>query len=440
MLLATKERIVFEVTVRFLEQTETVLHTQHAAYGIVNAAHRNFTLFYQLLQQDAEVPAIRVHAHIDTGVDGQLDGFLLTTGNVVAAIQVNDVSPVSYNHTVPVQVFLQPLGQQFIVGMERQAVVHGRVHHEREGTGFHHLHIGSEVLFAHILLGDGRRCTVFTRHRHTVAHEVFHTGSYVVITHMVGIFTLETQYGFATHFGIDISVFTVILPHARPTRITTQVDYRCIRPRNTSGTGFISRNTGTFTRQGAVKGSRHINALREECTAQGISSSVNLVNAIHTGDADFFHRLVLYAFDDTVPLLRGNGQSVGHIEDRAHFVLTYHAVQHGLINLEAFLSLNALDTHENLHHHLLVGHTFGEVELLIDAILLKHLFQSFHIRILGIHSCKRIGAFLKQVNSQLTHLPNLFFKGHFFQQCLYVLLDFLVTRNGGRDSSLRVGT
>lgn len=52
---------------------------------------------------------VRVHRHVDAGIDGELDGFLLILGYVVAAIKVVDVRPVSHNHTVPVEVFFSHL-------------------------------------------------------------------------------------------------------------------------------------------------------------------------------------------------------------------------------------------------------------------------------------------------------------------------------------------
>ncbi len=125
MFLAAEQRKVLQVIVGLFKQIEAVLQAQYATHGIVYTAHGDFTFFYQLLEERAELPVVRVHGHVDTGIDGELDGFLLVFGNVVALPEVVYVRPVSHNHTVPIEVFLQPLGQEFVVGMERQAVVHG---------------------------------------------------------------------------------------------------------------------------------------------------------------------------------------------------------------------------------------------------------------------------------------------------------------------------
>ena len=74
---------------------------------------------------------------------------------MVAVVEIHNVCPVCHNHTVPIQVFFQPSGQQLTVGMERQAVVHGRIDHQRKCARLYHLDIRSEMLLAHVLLGYG---------------------------------------------------------------------------------------------------------------------------------------------------------------------------------------------------------------------------------------------------------------------------------------------
>ena len=139
MLFTTKQGEVIEIIIRSLKQTQTILHTEYTSHGIINTAHRYLALFNQLLQQGAEVPAVGVHRHVNTGVDSQFDSLFLILGNVVATIEIVDIGPVGHHHTIPVQVVLQPLGEVFIVSMQGESVVHGRVNHHRESTVTNHL-------------------------------------------------------------------------------------------------------------------------------------------------------------------------------------------------------------------------------------------------------------------------------------------------------------
>lgn len=221
MLGTTKQGEVLHVIVGLLEQVQAILQAQDAANGIVDAAHGHFALLYQLLQQGAETPVVGVHGHIDARIDGQLDGFLLILGYVVALPQVVYIGPVGHNHAVPVEVFLQPLRQQAVVGVEGQSVVHGRVNHDGERTVAHHFEVGCKVLLAQVLFGDGRRRTVLARHGYAVAQKVLHAGSHIVRTDVVGVIALETENRFASHLGIEIAVLTIVLPHTRPARVTT---------------------------------------------------------------------------------------------------------------------------------------------------------------------------------------------------------------------------
>ncbi|CDB95686.1 unknown [Bacteroides sp. CAG:443] len=223
-----------------VEQTQAILQAQYAGYGIIDAAHRYLAFLNQFLQVVAEAHFVRHHRHVDTGIDGNLDGLLLGCCNVVARTQVIDVRPVGHDHAVPVQVFLQPFGQQFTVGMERHAVVYARVYHHRQGSGSYSSQERSKVLFAQIRTGNRRRCTVLTRYGNAITHIVLHAGSHVVFTDMVRVASLKTSDGSLTHFRIYIAVFTVVLPHTRPARVTSQVDYRCIRPGNAASFGFVS--------------------------------------------------------------------------------------------------------------------------------------------------------------------------------------------------------
>ena len=437
MFRTTEQGEVFQVIIGLFKQIETVLQAQYTANSIVNAAHGDFSFFHQLLQECTELPVVRVHRHVDTGIDGELDGFLLVLGNVVAAIKVVDVRPVSHNHTVPVEVFFQPLGQQLIVGMERQTVVHGGVHHHGEGTCLHHFQIRSEMLLTHILLGDGRRRTVLTGNGNTITHIVLHTSGNVVLANQVGVLALETDNCFTSHFGIDVGVFTIVFPHTRPARVTSEVGHRGIRPGNASRLCFISGDACTFTCQFTVEGSSHIDALREESTTQRIGSSVYLVYTVHTRNTHHLHGFLLNAFDDFLPLLHALCHTVGHVQDGAYFVFSDDRVEHRLVQLEALGILNALDTHIELHHHILRRHLLAQLEFLFKLVSLDDFLQVLHRDVLRVEAGKGIGAFLQEVDSEFAHLTDFLVKRHLLQQSLNLLFYFLVSWNGRRNSGLR---
>ena len=191
MLLTGKEGEVLPIIIRCIEEARAILQAQHAARGIVDAAHRHLALLHQLLQQGAEVPAVGIHRHVDAGVDGDADGLFLRCSDVVAAPEVHDVGPVGHNHAVPLQVVLQPLRQVLIVGVQGHAVVALRVHHHRERTVAHGLQERGEVLLAHLLRRDVRRRAVLAARRHAVAHVVLHASGHMPTVYVVGVVALK---------------------------------------------------------------------------------------------------------------------------------------------------------------------------------------------------------------------------------------------------------
>ena len=121
-LVTTKLLISLTTGVGVLKETETILHAKNATSGIIDARHGHLAFFNQFLQQYTELHAVGVHAHIDTGIDGNTDGVLLVLGNSFALIEVVDVGPVGHNHTIPLQVFLQPLRQVLVACMHGYAI------------------------------------------------------------------------------------------------------------------------------------------------------------------------------------------------------------------------------------------------------------------------------------------------------------------------------
>src|SRR5690554_8039702 len=215
---------------RRFEQTKTVFEAQHATNGVVDATHRYFAFFYQLFEQDAVVPVVGLHSHVDAGIDGHFDGLFFVGRHLLAGIEVVDVGPVGNNHTVPAEVFLEPLGQQLVAGVHGHAVDRSRVDHDGEGAGFNGLQKGRKVLFTQVLLADDGRGPVFAGHRYAVAHVVLHRYGNFFFADVVGVLALEAENGFAAHFGIQIGVFSVAFPHAGPAGIASQINGGVVGP------------------------------------------------------------------------------------------------------------------------------------------------------------------------------------------------------------------
>ncbi|MPM55731.1 hypothetical protein SDC9_102528 [bioreactor metagenome] len=199
--------------------------------------------------------------------------------------------------------------------MERQPVVHGRVYHNRKRTRLYRFKKWSKMLLAHILHCNGRRSTVFTAHRHAVSHVMFQTSSHMIRTNLVRVFTLETKNRLASHFGIQVGIFTVVLPLASPTRVASQVNHRCVSPRNTTCLCFIGRYARTFTSKLTVERCSHVNTLWKEGSACRISCSMYLVNPVNTRNTYLFHGFVLNTLNDFLPFGGALCHSPGHIQN-----------------------------------------------------------------------------------------------------------------------------
>ena len=100
-LVAAELLVPLATRIRFVEKSETVFGTEDSTYGIVDTLHLHFAFLHQFLQQDAEVDALGVHRHIDSGIDGEADGVFLVLGNNFAGEEVVDVGPVCHEESVP---------------------------------------------------------------------------------------------------------------------------------------------------------------------------------------------------------------------------------------------------------------------------------------------------------------------------------------------------
>ena len=224
--LASELRIVFVVGIRLVEQTEAILQAKDATGSIIDTAHRHLTFVHEFLQEDGEIRVIRIHCHIDTGVDGYLDGFLLVLGNLFTLPEIVDVCPVGHNHTVPIQVFLEPLGKEFVIGMDGHTVDGTRVDHDGQGTLTDSRQIRRKMLFTQVVRGDDGRCTVLATGSGSIAHVVLHAHGNMLSINVIRVFTLEASYHGLTHLGIHQRVFAKVFPHTWPKRIAHKVEGR----------------------------------------------------------------------------------------------------------------------------------------------------------------------------------------------------------------------
>src|SRR5690554_2794954 len=364
---------------RRFEQAKTVLQAQYATNGIVDATHRYFAFFYQLFEQDAVVPVVGLHSHVDAGIDGHFDGLFFVGRHLLAGIEVVDVGPVGNNHTVPAEVFLEPLGQQLVAGVHGHAVDRARIDHDGEGAGFNGLQEGGKVLFTQVLRADDGGGPVFAGHRYAVAHVVLHRYGNFFFANFVGIFSLKAKYRFTAHFGIYIGVFAVAFPHAGPAWIAAQINGGVVGPWYTAGLRLVGRDAGGLAHQVAVKGCSHIDGLGKNGAAQGVGGAVALVETVYAGNTDFVHGFLLNHGDDFLPLLFGFGYGAGCIEDGADLVLSDNGVQQGLAE--------------------------GK----------------------GVGAAGR--GIPHYVDYQFGHLTDFFFEGHLFKQGFYLLLNFGIGRN-----------
>ena len=219
------------------------------------------------------------------------------------------------------------------------------------------------MLFTQVGTRNGRRRTVLTGYRNTISHIMLHTSSHIIFTYMIRVFPLKSFYSLNTHFSIHQAIFTIILPHTRPSRITSQIYYRSISPWNAPSLRFISRDFSPTTYQLTVKSCSHIHTLRKQSPVKRISSSMNLVYSINTGNPDLLHRLLLNLTDCSSPYLLFLCYTQRHIQDRSHFILTNHRIQHRLTQFETILTsgeigynIHCYFTH--LAHFLLKCHLF----------------------------------------------------------------------------------
>ena len=88
---------------------------------------------------------------------------------MVPGVEIVDVSPIRHDQAVPIEFFFDPAGQQFLVGMGRDAVDRGGVDHGGQGTCLETLLEWTEIFLPQIIKSDIRRGAVLAGVRHPIA-------------------------------------------------------------------------------------------------------------------------------------------------------------------------------------------------------------------------------------------------------------------------------
>ena len=135
---------------------------------------------------------------------------------MVTFIHIIDIGPVGHNHAVPVESLLEPHGEQLVVGVHGDAIVHSRVHHERECSCLYRFAEGFEVSLLHLAVGHVARCAVLAAHGHSVGHIVLQTRCYMLPVDVVRVAALKSAYGSCSHLTIEVHILAVALPLTAP--------------------------------------------------------------------------------------------------------------------------------------------------------------------------------------------------------------------------------
>ena len=152
--------------------------------------------------------------------------------------------------------------------------------------------------FRHI----GRRA-VLAGTRGTISHEMLDRGADVVLVDVVGVRALEALDHSPSDHGIDQTVLTEVLPHARPAGIARQVDRRRISPGAVGGSGLIGRDRRRLSGQVNIERCTQIGVLREHGTTQRVGGTVVLVQAVNTRDTACLERILIDGADGLLPPL-----------------------------------------------------------------------------------------------------------------------------------------
>ena len=239
---------------------------------------------------------------------------------MVTHIEVVDVSPVGDEHAVPSELFLDPAGEEGLVGMGRDAVDGRGIDHGGQGAGAEAGQERAEEFLAKVVLGDDGRGAVLTAGRHAIAHEMLQGHGAVVGVDMVRVLTLDGDGLDAGHLGLEVGILAEAFPDARPARVAAEVHDRGEHPRALRGTGLIGHRLAEHAGIFAVERRGDIDLLRIEGTVGKVGGTMDHVESIDARDADEFHGLLLDLADHRGGLLAAVGGIVHDIEDGTDLV------------------------------------------------------------------------------------------------------------------------
>ena len=347
---------------RVVEQAQADLQADHAAGGVIDALHRDAAVLHQADDDVAALGIVRVHDHVDAGVDAHGHGLGLVGRHVVAGEEVVDVGPVGHQHAVPVQLLLHPAGEEGLVGVGGDAVDGGGIDHRGQRAGLEALLERTEVFLAEVVLGDVGRGAVLAGVRHAVAHEMLDAHGHVLQADVVRVGTLQGDRLHAGHLGLQVRILAPALPLARPARVTAEVHHRGEHPRALRGAGLVGHRVAHHLRVIAVEGGSKVDFLREEGAVGQVGGAVDHVQAVDARDADVLHRALLDLGDVVGRLHAVEGMALEHVQDGADLVLAEKDVHLRRVHVVAGVVRDVVDGDlDHLAHLLLQGHPLEDL-------------------------------------------------------------------------------
>ena len=177
------------------------------------------------------------------------------------------VAPVGDDHAVPIEVALEPVGDEVVVGTALHAVEDCRIGHHAQGAVLDDAAEGFEVFLTQVLQCDGGGRAVDAVVGDAVAHVVLQCGARVIFADVVGIRALDAVEIGLTHHRGEQRVLAHALVAARPTGLAAEVEVGAEDPAHTAGTALVGCHLPHLLSQQWVEGCCHADVLGEECAA-----------------------------------------------------------------------------------------------------------------------------------------------------------------------------
>ena len=267
---------------------------------------------------------VRVHHHIDSGVDSERQGFLLVGGHMVADEEVVDVGPVGYEHTVPAEFFLHPAAQKNGICVSRDAVYGSRVHHGGKGACTETFKERGEEFLAEVVLHNVCGSAVLAGCWHAVGHEVLQAHRGMECIHVIGVVTLDGAGFHRGHHCLQVGVLAEALPQTGPARLAAEVHNGRKHPRNACSAGFIGHGFTHYPCIFRLEGGGDVHFLGEKRSVRKIGRSMDHIQAIDTGYAEEVHRHLLNLTHHFKGLNAAVGVVMHSVENGAHLVVSNH--------------------------------------------------------------------------------------------------------------------